>query len=65
MSDRLSAANGKRDPLWGTLKTCPACGRCLCYGCHPRGPCVDDRAAATRIHSRDEAAAAQTLVAHA
>jgi hypothetical protein len=40
MSDRVSPANGKRSPAWGTLKVCPACGRCLCFGCHPEGPCT-------------------------
>jgi hypothetical protein len=51
MSDRPSAANGKRSQSWGTLDACPACGQCLCFGCHPTGPCVDDAArddAATR-----------------
>jgi hypothetical protein len=42
MSDRPSAVNGKRNPAWGTLGACPACGQCLCFGCHPGGPCVDD-----------------------
>jgi hypothetical protein len=42
MSDRPSAINGKRNRSWGTLHACPACGRCLCFGCHPTGPCVDD-----------------------
>ena len=41
MSDRPSAANGKRNHEWGTLRECPVCGHCLCYGCHPSGPCVD------------------------
>ena len=44
MSDRPSAANGKRNTSWGTLGTCPACAQCLCFGCHPTGPCVDDTA---------------------
>jgi len=44
MSDRLTAANGKRNQAWGTHEACPECGECLCYGCHPSGPCVDDRA---------------------
>jgi hypothetical protein len=48
MSDRLSSRNGKRHTLWGTLRTCPACGRCLCYGCHPQGPCIDEREGALR-----------------
>jgi hypothetical protein len=44
MSDRPSAVNGKRNRAWGTLGDCPACGQCLCFGCHPAGPCVDDLA---------------------
>jgi hypothetical protein len=44
MSDRPSAVNGKRSRTWGTLGSCPACGRCLCFGCHPAGPCLDDAA---------------------
>jgi hypothetical protein len=47
MSDRPSAVNGKRNQAWGTLGDCPVCGQCLCFGCHPTGPCVDDE-------SRDE-----------
>ncbi|MBE3073118.1 MAG: hypothetical protein IMZ67_09095 [Acidobacteria bacterium] len=43
MSDRPKAANGKVHAWWGTLRTCPACGQCLCFGCHPEGPCVDER----------------------
>ena len=43
MSDRLSPPNGKRYILWGTLRACPICGHCLCYGCHPQGPCLDER----------------------
>jgi hypothetical protein len=42
MSDRPSAVNGKRNQAWGTLGDCPVCGQCLCFGCHPTGPCVDD-----------------------
>jgi hypothetical protein len=42
MSDRPSAVNGKRNQDWGTLGACPACGQCLCFGCHPAGPCVDE-----------------------
>jgi hypothetical protein len=42
MSDRPIAVNGKRSQAWGTLRACPACGQCLCFGCHPAGPCVDD-----------------------
>jgi hypothetical protein len=44
MSDRPSAVNGKRNLAWGTLHACPSCGQCLCFGCHPAGPCVDDTA---------------------
>jgi hypothetical protein len=43
MSDRPSAVNGKRNRAWGTRDACPACGQCLCFGCHPAGPCVDER----------------------
>jgi hypothetical protein len=43
MGDRPNASNGKRHVFWGTLRLCPSCGRCLCFGCHPDGPCVDDR----------------------
>jgi hypothetical protein len=46
MSDRPSAINGKRNRAWGTMDACPACGQCLCFGCHPAGPCVDEDAAA-------------------
>ena len=42
MSDRPSAVNGKRNRAWGTRDACPACGQCLCFGCHPTGPCVDE-----------------------
>ena len=42
MSDRPSAVNGKRNQAWGTLGPCPACGQCLCFGCHSAGPCLDD-----------------------
>jgi len=45
MNDRPDASNGKRYVLWGTTETCPACGQCLCFGCHPEGPCVDERQA--------------------
>jgi hypothetical protein len=44
MSYRPAAVNGKRSEAWGTLHVCPACGRCLCFACHPLGPCVDDAA---------------------
>jgi hypothetical protein len=44
MSDRPSAVNGKRSQSWGPLHACPSCGQCLCFGCHPTGPCADDAA---------------------
>jgi hypothetical protein len=49
MSDRPSAINGKRNQAWGTMAECPACGQCLCFGCHPDGPCVDDRETAAPV----------------
>lgn len=45
MRDRMTPSNGKRDAFWGTLSVCGECGRCLCYGCHPDGPCRDEREA--------------------
>jgi len=42
MGERLTAANGKRYRAWGTREICPACGECLCFKCHPRGPCVHE-----------------------
>ena len=45
VSDRPKAANGRGHRWWGTLRICPVCRRCLCYVCHPKGPCVDDRQA--------------------
>ncbi len=42
MSDRPTAVNGRRNQAWGTTSACPACGACLCFGCHPQGPCVDE-----------------------
>ena len=42
MSDRPTGANGKRNQLWGTTGLCPECGRCLCFACHPDGPCQDE-----------------------
>jgi hypothetical protein len=42
MSDRPTAVNGKRSQAWGTTSACPECGACLCFGCHPNGPCVDE-----------------------
>lgn len=59
MNDRPSPANGKRDVFWGTLKNCPVCGRCLCYGCHPRGPCADERVTTAALHSPHAGAVAQ------
>jgi hypothetical protein len=64
MNDRPSPANGKRDVFWGTLKTCVVCRRCLCYGCHPRGPCADERSAAAQIHPPHVRAAGRPLHAH-
>jgi len=56
MSDRPSAVNGKRSQTWGTLGPCPACGQCLCFGCHPTGPCLDDdrEQGAPRAHQAGE-----------
>jgi hypothetical protein len=42
MSDRPTAVNGKRNQAWGTTSSCPECGECLCFGCHPHGPCCDE-----------------------
>ncbi len=64
MSDRPSPANGKRNVFWGTLRTCPVCGRCLCYGCHPRGPCADERTTAVQIHAAAPQPTGQTVDAH-
>ncbi len=55
MGDRLSPANGKQDVFWGTLRNCPGCGRCLCYACHPHGPCLDRRESATPLLAPDTA----------
>jgi hypothetical protein len=60
MSDRVSAINGKRNKEWGTTHECPACGQCLCFGCHPAGPCVDDHAAADAEPSFGRAAFASS-----
>jgi hypothetical protein len=49
MSDRPTAVNGKRNQAWGTTAACPACGECLCFGCHPHGPCVDEQDHAASI----------------
>jgi hypothetical protein len=46
MSDRPTAVNGKRNQAWGTTSACPECGECLCFGCHPHGPCVDEHESA-------------------
>ena len=43
MSDRPTGANGKRSQAWGTTSSCPVCGQCLCFGCHPSGPCLDEQ----------------------
>jgi hypothetical protein len=51
MSDRPSAVNGKRSNDWGTRRLCPSCGQCLCFGCHPAGPCLDDAGGSDRSHS--------------
>ena len=45
MSDRPTGANGKRNKSWGTTMVCPDCGHCLCFACHPEGPCQDDHGA--------------------
>jgi len=60
MSDRPAAINGKRNQAWGTLHACPACGQCLCFGCHPTGPCVDDAALADGVASGSHPASAFT-----
>ena len=44
MSNRPTAVNGKRNRAWGTTSECAACGECLCFACHPQGPCVDEHA---------------------
>ncbi len=46
--DYPTPANGKRNSFWGTLHVCPDCGRCLCFACHPDGPCLDQRDEAGR-----------------
>jgi hypothetical protein len=58
MSDRPTPVNGKRNQAWGTTNACPECGECLCFACHPQGPCVDEHHAhlsVTSGGSRDEA----------
>ncbi len=57
MSDRPTPSNGKRYLLWGTLHACPVCGACLCFACHPQGPCVDERDRPVRIDMPQDAAA--------
>ena len=49
MSDRPSPANGKRNRTWGTREVCPSCGECLCFACHPQGPCVDESATESSV----------------
>ena len=56
MSDRPSAVNGKRNRAWGTRDACPACGQCLCFACHPTGPCIDEHVDARASSSGDAAA---------
>jgi hypothetical protein len=51
MSDRPTGANGKRSLAWGTTHPCPACGECLCFACHPYGPCVDEMEAGAIVGS--------------
>ena len=52
MSDRPTPANGKRNQAWGTTSACPECGECLCFGCHPQGPCSDEHEAAQAAGGR-------------
>ena len=65
MSDRPKASNGKRSQAWGTLGECPSCGQCLCFGCHPAGPCVDDADRSSHVHagSATSTLAASTTIA--
>ena len=65
MSDRPAAINGKRNQAWGTLHACPACGQCLCFGCHPTGPCVDDAAHADGVAVGSHPASAFTATGFA
>lgn len=60
MSDRPTGANGKRNQAWGTTRVCPACGECLCFGCHPHGPCVDDHSPEPERNSAYQRAAWMT-----
>ncbi len=62
MSDRPTAVNGKRNQAWGTTSACPECGECLCFACHPQGPCTDDhehRSASSAASFASEGAAFQ------
>jgi hypothetical protein len=54
MNDRPQAANGKQNTWWGSLRVCEVCGQCLCFGCHPEGPCFDDRLLAHAPRARKE-----------
>ncbi len=65
MSDRPSPANGKRDLFWGTLRSCGICGRCLCYACHPRGPCADERTTAMQVHPPGTRTESEAPASHA
>jgi hypothetical protein len=68
MSDRPTGANGKRNQAWGTTDICPACGRCLCFACHPEGPCVGDKSQAVSPisrHARVVVAAGASIVTQA
>ena len=61
MNDRPAPANGKRDVFWGTLRNCGVCGRCLCYTCHPRGPCADVRPTGVQVHPSHAPTAGEPL----
>jgi hypothetical protein len=52
MSDRPTPVNGKRNQAWGTTSACPQCGACLCFSCHPHGPCVDEHESAQAASER-------------
>lgn len=67
MSDRPTGANGKRSQTWGTTDICPARGRCLCFACHPKGPCVGEDAEIAPIsrHTRGIVAAGASIVTQA
>jgi hypothetical protein len=51
MDLRPVPSNGKNNVFWGTRTLCSVCGRCLCFGCHPHGPCVDDRTKPARVEA--------------